>query len=165
MAATDHPLLELENLTAARDGTGPAPAPAARRPSSRSERTMVVIAGREYHWLQVAGVLCLALGAIAVIVGWFGVSGTEDVWRQMPYFVSGGIGGTCLISVGVLSLLAYEHRQDRAYVADLLRQQQELEFGLAGEFDALLQRFAALDERVNGGSRRRPLASERSGSQ
>lgn len=156
MTAVEHPLFEAEP---AGDDTV-----AAGRHNARPERTAVVIAGREYHWLQVAGVVCLALGAIAVIIGWFGVSGTDDVWRQMPYFVSGGIGGTCLISLGVLALLAYEHRQDRAYVADLLRQQQELEFGLAGEFDALLQKFAALDETVNTGTRRRPLASERSGS-
>lgn len=158
MAAVEHPLLEGEK---ARDDT----MSAGRPHTDRSERTAIVIAGREYHWLQVAGIVSLALGAIAVIIGWFGVSGTDEVWRQMPYFVSGGIGGTCLISLGVLSLLAYEHRQDRAYVADLLRQQQELEFGLAGEFDALLQKFATLDERANGGTRRRPLASERSGSQ
>lgn len=156
MAAVEHPLLEA-GTTRHDDTTSALPAP--RTPS---ERTAIVIGGREYHWLQVLGAAFLALGVIAVVIGWFGVSGTDDVWRQMPYFVSGGIGGTCLISLGVLSLLAYEHRQDRAYVADLLRQQQELEFGLAGEFDALLQRFEDLEARNANGPRRRQLASERS---
>lgn len=158
MAATEHLLLETE-APARGDTTSVGSAPTAR-----SERTAIVIGGREYHWLQVVGAVLSALGVVAVIIGWFGVSGTDEVWRQVPYFVSGGIGGSCLISLGVLALLAYEHRQDRSYVADLLRQQQELEFGLAGEFDALLQRIEELGERNSNGTRRRQLTSEHSGS-
>lgn len=154
--AVEHPLLEVDTTTdEGSNGTHPSPA-------ARPERAAIVIAGREYHWLQVLGAGLVVVGVIAIAVGWFGVSGTDRVWEQMPYFVSGGIGGSSLITLGVLCLLAYEHRQDRFYVADLLRQQKELEFGLAGEFDALLEQIQATGNR--NGSRSRVPAAARSDS-
>jgi hypothetical protein len=40
------------------------------------------------------------LGAVALIVGWFGVSRSGLAAQQLPYVVSGGIGGIALIVVG-----------------------------------------------------------------
>lgn len=44
----------------------------------------------------VAGALVLA-GFVAVVLGWRGVAGTLAVPVQVPYLVSGGLGGLALI--------------------------------------------------------------------
>lgn len=40
------------------------------------------------------------IGAVAVVLGWIGVSGTGLAAEQIPYLVSGGIGGLLLVVVG-----------------------------------------------------------------
>lgn len=59
-----------------------------------------------------------ALGIIGIIVAWAGVSGEIFVARQVPYLVSGGLGGIALIVLaGVLlgthDLYGYAARLDR----------------------------------------------------
>ena len=49
---------------------------------------------------RVVAVALVIFGAVAVIVGWFGVSGTGLAAEQIPYLVSGGIGGTLLVVIG-----------------------------------------------------------------
>jgi hypothetical protein len=39
-------------------------------------------------------------GCVALIVGWFGVSGSGLAAEQLPYLVSGGIGGIVLVVIG-----------------------------------------------------------------
>jgi hypothetical protein len=46
-----------------------------------------------------AGGLVL-LGVIAVALGWIGASGTGLAVKQIPYLISGGIGGVVLIVIG-----------------------------------------------------------------
>lgn len=40
------------------------------------------------------------VGAIAVIIGWVGASGTGLAVKQIPYLISGGIGGVVMIVIG-----------------------------------------------------------------
>lgn len=42
----------------------------------------------------------VALGAVLLIVAWFGVSGKALAPEQIPYLVSGGLGGIFLGAVG-----------------------------------------------------------------
>lgn len=49
---------------------------------------------------RVIAVGLVIIGTIAVILGWFGVSGTGLAAEQIPYLVSGGIGGLILVVVG-----------------------------------------------------------------
>jgi hypothetical protein len=46
--------------------------------------------------LLVAGVL-LIVGALALALGWYGVSGESLVAKQLPYLVSGGLAGVALV--------------------------------------------------------------------
>ena len=50
------------------------------------------------------GWILLALGAIAIFLGWFGVSGQSLTAKQLPYLVSGGLAGLALIVVGAVFL-------------------------------------------------------------
>lgn len=49
---------------------------------------------------RVIAVVLAAVGVIAIIVGWFGVSRTGLAAEQIPYVISGGIGGIALIALG-----------------------------------------------------------------
>lgn len=154
----EHPLLEAGNRPEwlAEEQSKPTGAGDAVRIS----QSAIAIGGRTYHPRQVVAVALVIAGGIAVLIGWFGVSGSSDVWEQIPYLVSGGIGGAILVLLGLLVYLSYEHMLDRGYVADLLRQQRELELGLAGEFDSLAERI----EQLAASTRNRARATARSGS-
>lgn len=49
---------------------------------------------------RVLGVGLAVAGVVAIIIGWFGVSGTGLAPAQIPYVISGGIGGIALIALG-----------------------------------------------------------------
>ena len=59
----------------------------------------------------VAAVLCLFGGAVLLVVAWYDVSGTANVYEQLPYLVSAGFTGLALIIVG--SALLAAGRADR----------------------------------------------------
>ena len=52
------------------------------------------------NWDRALGVALVVLGVVALIIGWFGVSGTGLVAEQNPYLISGGLGGIALIFIG-----------------------------------------------------------------
>ena len=56
-------------------------------------------------WLLVAG------GVAALVVGWFGVSREVLVARQLPYLLSGGLGGVALVIVGALLVAGHDQRR------------------------------------------------------
>lgn len=57
--------------------------------------------------LYVAGGLLVSLGLSLVVLGYIGVSRTIYVFEQMPYLVSGGILGGCLVIAGCFSFFAF----------------------------------------------------------
>lgn len=64
------------------------------------------------QWDRVAAWVCIAAGAIALIVGYFGVSGTLDTGEQIPYVVSGGIVGLFLLGLGAMLWLSADLRDE-----------------------------------------------------
>jgi hypothetical protein len=64
------------------------------------------------QWDRVGAVLCVVGGAIALLVGWLGVSGTLDTGKQLPYVVSGAMGGLFLLGVGALLWLSADLRDE-----------------------------------------------------
>jgi len=59
------------------------------------------------RWFQLAGVVLFPLGALLIVLGWYGTSHTSRVWEQMPYVVSGGMLGTALVFAGGFSYFAH----------------------------------------------------------
>jgi hypothetical protein len=41
-------------------------------------------------------------GGLALILGWIGVTGTPYSWEQIPYVISGGLGGLYLLGLGAM---------------------------------------------------------------
>lgn len=58
------------------------------------------------RWLLTAGAVLVPLGALAVLLGWYGTAHTTRVWEQVPYLVSGGLLGLGLMVVGGLGYFA-----------------------------------------------------------
>ncbi len=60
---------------------------------------------------SIAAVVCLFGGAVLLVVAWYDISGTANLYEQMPYLVSAGFSGLALIMVG--SALVVAGRSDR----------------------------------------------------
>jgi len=77
------------------------------------------------YWDRIAAWVLVGIGALALLIGWIGVSGTGLPSEQLPYVVSGGVGGIALIGIGatvwISADLRDEWRQLRA-VEDAIRE-------------------------------------------
>lgn len=65
-------------------------------------------------------------GAVALFVGYLGVSGTLDPGKQLPYLISGGIGGLFLLGVAAALLFSADLAALRSDIADLRRLVEEV---------------------------------------
>jgi hypothetical protein len=81
-------------------------------------------AGRAVRpWL---GWALIAVGALLILIGWFGVSREAIVGKQIPYLVSGGIGGVFFAVLGAYFLATEELRSDSGRLDRLERMVDEL---------------------------------------
>jgi hypothetical protein len=64
------------------------------------------------QWDRVLAWVFVAAGAIALIAGWLGVSGSAYAAGQLPYIISGGIGGIFLLGVGATLWLSADLRDE-----------------------------------------------------
>jgi hypothetical protein len=62
------------------------------------------------YTLRLAAGVCTALGIVVVLVGYLGVRNESDVALQIPYLLSGGLGGLALVGLGALGLIQYQLR-------------------------------------------------------
>ncbi|MHB1854660.1 MAG: hypothetical protein ACYCS2_06350 [Acidimicrobiales bacterium] len=85
---------------------------------------------RHFEWRQVIGALLIGIGLVAIVIGWWGVSGTSLDWKQIPYLVSGGIGGASLIGLGIAFFVSWEHSRDRDALRAVLLRLRVLESAL-----------------------------------
>lgn len=72
----------------------------------------------------VLGYVLAALGALALFLGWYGVSGTPVPAKQVPYLVSGGLTGVALVVLAAAVLAADDVRRR---IGDLHRLEQRVE--------------------------------------
>lgn len=62
------------------------------------------------YTLRLAAGACTALGIVVVLVGYLGVRNESDVALQIPFLLSGGLGGLALVGLGSLGLIQYQLR-------------------------------------------------------
>jgi hypothetical protein len=82
------------------------------------------------------GWLLALLGAVALLLGWWGVSGEALTAKQLPYLVSGGLTGVALIVLAAVFLGTDDVRRQLARVTELERKVDELHALFAAELDA-----------------------------
>ena len=63
-------------------------------------------------WDRVAGVACVAVAVVLLIVGWFQVSARSAPGDQIPYIMSAGIGGLFLLWIGTTLWLSADLRDE-----------------------------------------------------
>jgi hypothetical protein len=82
------------------------------------------------------GWILIGLGALVMLIGWFGVSREALPGKQIPYLVSGGIGGVFLAVLGAYFLGTQEMRNDSGRLDRLERMVEELHRALLRRPDA-----------------------------
>lgn len=104
---------------------------------SQADRTLAVVAG--------------LAGGVVLIIGWLGVSGTAYPAEQLPYLISGGIGGLFLLGVSTALWLSADlhdewRKLDRIEQAILQAGETgpETEFGPADEDNLHTRRLPQL---------------------
>lgn len=64
--------------------------------------------------------ICIAIvGAGALVVGWLGTNDSIYTVQQVPYLISGGMGGLFLLGLGSTIWVSEDLRDQSAEVADL----------------------------------------------
>ena len=53
----------------------------------------------QVQWDRALAIALTVLGAIALIIGWIGISGALVPSQQLPYIISGGIGSLFILGV------------------------------------------------------------------
>ncbi|WP_293769676.1 hypothetical protein [Sporichthya sp.] len=97
------------------------------------------------QWDRAGAIAAALVGALSLILGYLGVSGTEHVAKQLPYIISGGLTGIFLLGVaGVLWISA-----------DLRDEWRELR----GARTVLAQQKALLADLVAGGGVGNPVSA------
>ena len=100
-------------------------------PRSRDERDALPDPALFWRWVggstrPLIGWALAALGVIVIIVGWFGVSGQALVAKQLPYLISGGLGGVALVGIGAALIGTERLRRDAGRMARLEDMVEEL---------------------------------------
>ncbi len=107
--------------------------------------------------LFLLGAFLTPLGFLLIQVGWYGASGQGDVFEQLPYLISGGLGGLGLMVVGAALYTGWWQtrrlHQANDHHAELVVAHAELSETVA----ELARVVAALEVQVDQPSRRAPL--------
>ena len=74
----------------------------------------------------VVGWVLTGIGALALLVGYLGISREAVVAKQIPYLISGGLGGVALLIVGAVFLGTEDVRRDAARIERLESLVEEL---------------------------------------
>jgi hypothetical protein len=75
------------------------------------------------QWDRVTAVAMVIAGGLVIILGWIGVSQAALTAQQLPYIISGGIGGLFLLGVGGVLWLSADLRDEWRKLDAIERQQ------------------------------------------
>jgi hypothetical protein len=92
------------------------------------------------YLLRAGAVLLTVAGLIVVLVGYLGVRDHADIVLQLPYLMSGGLGGLALIGLGALLLIQYQMRLQARRHAEVTDQLEEWKETALAEVRNFLER-------------------------
>lgn len=64
------------------------------------------------QWDRAAAIAASVIGAIFLLVGWIGVSGSAFLAEQAPYILSGGVGGIFFLGLGATLWISADLRDE-----------------------------------------------------
>lgn len=77
------------------------------------------------YLLRAGAVILTVAGLVVVLIGYLGVRDQADIVLQIPYLMSGGLGGLALIGLGALLLIQYQMRLQARRYAEVTDQLEE----------------------------------------
>jgi len=86
---------------------------------------MDIIRWLRNQWDRALAVLAVLLGAIALILGWLGVSSSTLATQQLPYLASGGLLGIFALGIGATLWLSADLRDEWRVLDDIRRELKE----------------------------------------
>ena len=89
------------------------------------------------RWFKLAGPVLIPLGALVIVLGWYGASHTTRVFLQIPYLISGGLLGLGFMFIGGFVYFA-------RWLNDILDESR----GQAAEARAIAERSLTALERI-----------------
>ena len=111
------------------------------RPSSPRDPSSRQLLGLAWDVVQPwLGWICVGLGFLALIIGYFGVANETIVEKQLPYLLSGGLAGIALGVFGARLLLIQDLRRDSGRLDRLETMVAQLHGALLSRSDAPRQR-------------------------
>ncbi|MDE0804694.1 MAG: hypothetical protein OSA99_15400 [Acidimicrobiales bacterium] len=76
------------------------------------------------NWIQNSpvsiGVGLIVFGLVIIFFGWNGAAGKDFVEGQIPYVISGGIGGLVVAGAGITTIIVQTRRRDTDAVTQRL---------------------------------------------
>jgi hypothetical protein len=119
--------------------------------------------------LLIAGSVLIPLGALFILLGWYGASHTPQLFEQIPYLISGGLLGVALVGAGGffyfgywLTRQVYEARsQNEQLVAALNRIETQLQSPTGPLSVSLTQPAAPESSGARGAANGRSRAARR----
>lgn len=84
---------------------------------------MNVLEWARAQWDRVLAVVLFAVGGLAILAGWAGVRQEALTAAQVPYIISGGLGGISLIGIGAVFWLSADLRDEWRKLDDLAADQ------------------------------------------
>jgi hypothetical protein len=78
----------------------------------RQRRNVDSLRQLKSQWDRIGAVLCNVAGAVLLIAGYFGVSNQGLPAEQIPYIISGGLGGIFLMGIGAALWLSADLRDE-----------------------------------------------------
>jgi hypothetical protein len=102
-------------------------------------------------WDRFAATIAIALGLLALLLGYIGVRDTAYVAEQIPYIISGGLIGIFLLGVGATLWLSADLKDQWRALLDLREALDDGELRLvrASELDSLAHGTPLNGERAN----------------
>jgi hypothetical protein len=102
------------------------------------------------RWRAVLAWILMAAGGAAILVAWYQVRDLTEVFLQMPYLISGGVGGAMLIGLGAALLITQDFRDDKQRLLSLERKISELEDVVVTQAEIIGEAIAILSAAAEG---------------
>jgi hypothetical protein len=64
------------------------------------------------QWDRAIAVVAAGVGLLALLLGYFGTSGTPHVAQQLPFFISGGLFGIFCLTVSAIAWISADLRDE-----------------------------------------------------
>lgn len=106
------------------------------------------------QWDRVGAWVAISLGAIFLIIGWLGVSNTAYTAEQIPYVLSGGLGGIFFLGLGAMLWLSADLRDEWRLLAELREQDDDEKAVAVADGEVVEEPVAAAPSRAPRPSRR-----------